>query len=69
MGANKQTRKRINGLQRQIDLHLAKINDELGKPSPNLHRIDHWHCEVTTWQQEIQRLSERLPGGRKPSGF
>ena len=62
MGENKQLRNRIRGLSIPLQEHLEKIALERSKPNPDEGLIHHWskEKEVRTWQQEIQRLEERL---------
>jgi hypothetical protein len=56
---NKQTRKRIDGLQKQIDLHNKKLDKD-----PKCDAANHWRNEISAWQSEIDRLRVRLPNGR-----
>lgn len=56
---NKQIRKRIAGLQEQIDKHRKKLDKE-----PESQAANHWRNEIAAWQGEIERLSRRLPGAR-----
>ncbi|MFT7722454.1 MAG: RHS repeat-associated core domain-containing protein [Roseateles sp.] len=56
---NKQTRKRIDGLQGQIDDHNKKLDKE-----PNCPASNHWRNEIKVWQSEIDRLRLRLPNGK-----
>jgi RHS repeat-associated protein len=56
---NKQTRKRIDGLEKQIEVHKKKIDQE-----PECDAANHWREEVKIWESEIQRLRLRLPNGR-----
>ncbi|MEP7007544.1 MAG: RHS repeat-associated core domain-containing protein [Sphingomonas bacterium] len=56
---NKQTRKKIAGLQAQIDEHMRKINQNPNDPAAN-----HWRGEVSGWKSTIERLQRRLPNGR-----
>jgi RHS repeat-associated protein len=56
---NRQIRKRVDGLQEQIDLHNKKLDKE-----PQCDAANHWRKEIATWQSEIDRLRIRLPNGR-----
>lgn len=56
---NKQTRKRIQGLQDIIDKHKKQLDKE-----PNCPASDHWRNEIKVWQAEIDRLRLRLPNGK-----
>ena len=56
---NKQVRKRIDGLQSQIDLHRKKLDKD-----PNCDDSNHWRTEIAAWESEISRLRLRLPNGR-----
>jgi hypothetical protein len=61
MTANKQRRKVIEGLQKEVDKHLKKIADQLAKPVPDQGLIDHWNSEVRGWLKQIQKHEARLP--------
>ena len=56
---NNQTRKRIAGLQAQVDAHLKKLSQEPEGPAAN-----HWRNEIKVWLAEINRLKGRLSNGR-----
>jgi RHS repeat-associated protein len=56
---NRQIRKRIAGLQQQIDIHQQKL-----KNNPNCPEANHWRTEIKAFSSEIQRLQARLPNGR-----
>lgn len=63
MGENKDVRKRIQGLERQIALHQEKLAAErLLDPSSQV--LGHWEKEIRNWQAQVERLKRRLPGGR-----
>ncbi|WP_029480801.1 hypothetical protein [Deinococcus marmoris] len=61
MGGNKDIRKRIQGLERQIALHLDKIAAER-EVFPDSQVIGHWEKEVRNWTAQVERLMGRLPG-------
>jgi len=65
MGKNKNTRKNIAGLRLQIDLHEQKIAEEKRRDNPDVGLINHWEKEIRGWQARGNRLSRRLPQGRK----
>ncbi|MBT2757912.1 RHS repeat protein [Mesobacillus foraminis] len=52
---NKQIKKRIDGLQNQINKHKQKIRD-----NPRSSAKNHWEKEIRTWENEIARLKKRL---------
>jgi RHS repeat-associated protein len=54
---NKDTRKKIDGLQDQVDKHKDKIND-----NPDSRDVAHWESEIRAWEERIKRLKKRLPG-------
>ena len=56
---NKQIRKRIEGLQQQIDEHKRKLEQEPDCPAAN-----HWRKEIRGGEHEIEKLRKRLPNGR-----
>jgi len=56
---NKQTRKRIAGLQAHIDEHKKKLDKE-----PDCQASNHWRNEIAAAEAEIARLRMRLPNGR-----
>jgi RHS repeat-associated protein len=56
---NKQVRKRIEGLQAQIDEHKKKLEED-----PDCDPANHWRQEIKAWEAEIERLRRRLPNGR-----
>lgn len=57
---NKKIYKKIEGLQRVIDEHLEKIENELAKDSPNFGRIHHWDAEINAARERIARLQSRI---------
>ena len=60
MGENKDNKKKIEGMQYQIDLHLEKVRKELEKQIPNYGDIHHWEAEISAWQNRIARLQKRI---------
>jgi peptidoglycan hydrolase CwlO-like protein len=56
---NKDTRKKIAGLQDQVDKHVDKINND-----PDSRDVPHWEAEIRNWEDRIKRLKKRLPGCR-----
>ena len=52
---NKQTRKRIQSLQENIDEHVRKLNED-----PNGRDANHWRTELKAWQDTIDKLNKRL---------
>jgi hypothetical protein len=42
MGKNKKNRIKIGGLERQIDYHNEKIDEEMRRHNPNKGLIKHW---------------------------
>jgi hypothetical protein len=65
MGKNKRTRKRIEGLRLQIELHEQKIAAEQNCANPDASLVKHREKEVKTWEAEVARLRHRLPQKRK----
>jgi hypothetical protein len=65
MGRNKDLRKRIKGHERAIAEHHRKIAVELEKPLPDYGLIHHWEGEIRGHEKTVERLREKLPGGRK----
>lgn len=59
---HKQLKKRIAGLQHQIDAHRRKIEDELKRPAPYHRVIRHWLKEVGGWEKQIESCRRKLPG-------
>jgi hypothetical protein len=57
---NKKTYNIIDGLQKQIDIHLMKIDNEFGKKFPNYGNIHHWQAEINAWEKRIGTLLKRL---------
>ena len=54
---NKKTRKKIKGLQDQVDKHREKI-----RKNPDSRDVPHWNDEINAWEERIKRLRKRLPG-------
>ena len=54
---SKDTRKKIKGLQDQIDKHKEKIRED-----PDSRDIPHWEKEIKAWEERIKRLKKRLTG-------
>ncbi len=54
--SNKDVRKKIKGLQEQIDKHKEKI-----RSNPDSDAVGHWEKEIKAWQDRIDRLKKRLP--------
>jgi hypothetical protein len=65
MGRNKRTRKRIEGLRLQINLHEQKIAAEQNGANPDAGLVKHWEKEVKTWKDQEARLRHHLPQKRK----
>jgi hypothetical protein len=61
MTANKQARKVIEGLKRQIALHEQKIAAELANLIPDEGLIAHWQSEIRAWTLQIAQKERRLP--------
>lgn len=59
MGKNKDIRKIIKGLERNIRKHKLKIEDELCKDAPNHIDIHHWRMEIRVSEERIARLKHR----------
>ncbi len=57
---NKKTYEKIAGNQTQIEIHLAKIDEELKKEIPNYGRIHHWQAEINNWEKIIAKLLKRI---------
>ncbi|GAB2175293.1 RHS repeat-associated core domain-containing protein [Dongia sp. agr-C8] len=55
---NKATRNKIASLQKRIDEHQKKLDEDPDCPPAN-----HWRKEINGWKERIQRLQKRLPGG------
>ena len=49
---NKRIYEKIEGMQKQIDIHLKKIENELDKSFPNQGDIHHWQAEINAWEKE-----------------
>jgi heme oxygenase len=56
---NKQIRKRIAGLQANIDQHKKKLDKD-----PDCQASNHWRNEISAAEAAIARLRLRLPNGR-----
>ncbi|WP_159790416.1 hypothetical protein [Sodalinema gerasimenkoae] len=52
--------KSIESLERRIQEHQVKIDQELDRDSPDLGLIDHWRKEIRAFQNGIQRAKKRL---------
>lgn len=57
---NKRIYEKIDGLQKQIDIHLEKIENELDKSFPNHGDIHHWQAEINAWEKRIVLLFKRV---------
>ncbi|PYV35639.1 MAG: hypothetical protein DMG22_01735 [Acidobacteria bacterium] len=60
MGKNKQLRKRIAGLLRNVRRHEEKIEAELRKPVPDSSYIRKWEREIDTALKTVRELEEKL---------
>jgi hypothetical protein len=60
MGRNKQIRKKIEGHQRMVLEHYAKIQSELRAANPREALIAYWERRIRQVEQEILRLEEKL---------
>ncbi|QNK69472.1 RHS repeat-associated core domain-containing protein [Variovorax sp. PAMC26660] len=56
---NKQIRKRIESLERNIEEHKQKLDQE-----PECNAANHWKNEIKVWEDEVARLRLRLPNGK-----
>jgi hypothetical protein len=63
MGKDKENRKKIVGLERQIAHHGDKITEEMKRFNPDEGLIKHWQDEIKAWKAHPTRLKRRLPGG------
>ena len=57
---NKRIYEKIEGMQKQIDIHLEKIENELDKSFPNQGDIHHWQAEINAWEKRIVNLLRRV---------
>ena len=57
---NKNTRKKIKGLQDILDKHKDKICSD-----PDSQDVPGWEKEIKAWQDRIDRLKKRLPKGQR----
>jgi polyhydroxyalkanoate synthesis regulator phasin len=64
MGKNKENRKILRGLERQIAHHNEKIAEEMKRHNSDEGLIRHWQSEVRSWTVRVTRLKRRLPGGQ-----
>lgn len=62
VGQKKRLRKRLEGLEYQIQVHQEKVRRELGKPQPDWGLIGKWEREIRAWEEERRRLIRRLKG-------
>jgi hypothetical protein len=62
MTKNKDYRKQLDGQYRALTEHLAKINCERAKPSPEQDQglVIHWEKTVVNCRQQIAKLERRL---------
>lgn len=60
MGENKHIRRLIDGQQRTVNRHLAKIELELKNPTPDRGRIRGWEREIDIARKKVRKLKERL---------
>jgi ubiquinone biosynthesis protein UbiJ len=65
MGIARDIRKRIEGHQRIIATHEAKIRTEQAKPYPNEARIELWRKQIANAQAQIEKLERRLQRRRR----
>lgn len=59
LNENKKTRKKVKGLQGEVDKHKEKIRN-----NPDSRDVPHWEGEIDAWEERIKRLKKRLPNGR-----
>ena len=60
MGRNKELRKKIAGLDRSIQIHQQKVDEERAKPVSDETDIEHWQSEIETFRKRKERLTRRL---------
>lgn len=60
MGKNKDIRKHLKSLQRQVQDHREKIENELERDVTDFDAISHWEHEITAWEEKMKRLRRRL---------
>jgi hypothetical protein len=60
MGKNKHNRVIIEGLQKQVEIHLEKIRKELEEDNSDYGMIHHWESEIKSWQDRIANLLKRI---------
>jgi len=60
MGKNKQLRRRIAGLLRNIHRHQEKIETELRKLAPNAEWIRGWEGEIDAARNLVRKLEQKL---------
>ena len=64
MGKNKENRKLLRGLERQIESHNEKIAEEMKRHNRDEGLIKHWQVEIKGWTIRATRIRRRLPGGQ-----
>ena len=60
MGKKKQLRKRIAGQLKTIAKDQAKIEQEYGKPTPNIVLIRKWEKDIDIARRAVRQLEDRL---------
>jgi len=60
VGRNKELRKKIAGLDRSIQIHQQKVDEERAKPVSDETDIEHWQSEIETFRKRKERLTRRL---------
>jgi peptidoglycan hydrolase CwlO-like protein len=60
----KKFQKSVNSIQRQIEIHYQKIEDEKNKPGPDQNLIYYWEKEIAGLKKSLARAEKRLRRGQ-----
>ena len=62
--SKKKFQKSVDSIQRQVDIHYQKIEDEKAKPGPDQNLIYYWEKEIAGLKKSLARAEKRLRRGQ-----
>jgi hypothetical protein len=54
----------VDSIQRQIEIHYGKIDNEENKPVPDMNLIKYWQKEISGLKKSLARAEKRLRRGK-----
>lgn len=62
--SKKKFQKSVDSIQRQIEIHYGKIDNEQSKSMPDMNLIQYWQKEISGLKKSLARAEKRLRRGK-----